>query len=129
MPIFRSDLLAAAAVVDIRSPDTPLAPYAPEPTVGTDVDLIALGAAVAPLSSWADFLGPASTAAQVTSGLRSTEEDLRAQTIHWGAAPDSTRVVESTAYSLAYGSRNVVRIRVHVIGDWIDVGPVESRQV
>lgn len=129
VPIFRSDLLAAAAVVDIRSPDTPLAPYAPEPTVGTDVDLIALGAAVAPLSSWADFLGPASTAAQVTSGLRSTEEDLRAQTIHWGAAPDSTRVVESTAYSLAYGSRNVVRIRVHVIGDWIDVGPVESRQV
>jgi len=118
-PTLISDFLTPAAVLDVRASSAPLPTNAPEPTVQTAVDLAALGAAVAPLSSWADFLGQASSALELQAGLRSTEEDLRSQTIHWGAGPNATRVVESNAYTLAYASRHVARIRVHVIGDWV----------
>ncbi|WP_130282419.1 hydantoinase/oxoprolinase family protein [Microcella alkaliphila] len=109
-----------AAVVDARSHDAVSMRGDLESTVRARVDLTALGAAVAPLSAWADFLGHASSSDELDSWLRATQEDLRSQVVHWGAAPESTRVVESTAYTLAYGSRHVVRIRVRVIGDWVE---------
>lgn len=119
-PALHSELIAPVAVVDARRADAAPGPGLPEPTIRAEVDLGALGAAVAPLSSWADYLGHATSAAGLQGVLRSTEEELLSQTIHWGAGPDATRVVESNAYTLAYGSRHVVRIRVRVIGDWVD---------
>lgn len=113
------DLAAPLAVVDARTERGPLPHGVPEPTIVAEADLGALGAAVAPLSSWSDSLRHASAAGELQGVLRATEEELRSQTIHWGAGPESTRVVESDAYTLAYGSRHVVRIRVRVIGDWV----------
>ncbi|BAU30926.1 hydantoinase/oxoprolinase family protein [Microcella alkaliphila] len=109
-----------AAVIDSRSSDKVLLRSDLESTVRTRVDLTALGAAIAPLSAWSDFLGHASATDELDGWLRATQEDLRSQIVHWGAAPESTRVVESTAYTLAYGSRHVVRIRARVIGDWVE---------
>jgi hypothetical protein len=118
---------ASPAAVVVTQSDRTLPIGAPEPTVRCDVDLIALGAAVAPLSSWADFLAHASTSAELDGVLRATEEELRTQATHWGAAPDDTRVVESSAYTTAYGSRNVIRIRVRVIGDGASAVREEAR--
>jgi hypothetical protein len=83
------------------------------------VDLGALGAAVAPLSVWSDSLRYASNSDELRRILRDVEEDLRSQCIHWGAGPESTRLIESSAVRTAYGSRDVVRVRVRVIGDWV----------
>jgi hypothetical protein len=116
-----ADSPLAAVVVDARSVEGAPPPGVPEPSVHATDDLAALGAAVAPLSSWADFLAHAASTAELQAALRSAEEDLRSQTIHWGAAPDATRLVESNAYTFAYGSRHVVRIRARVVGDYVGV--------
>jgi hypothetical protein len=128
-PTMLSDLLSPAAVVDARADVSRMPPFTPAPGLRAGVDLGALGAAVAPLSSWSDYLGHASNATELQAVLRLTEEELRSQTIHWGAAPDCTRVVESNAYTLAYGSRNVVRIRVRVTGDWMTAAALADAAV
>lgn len=114
-----SALPVPAAVVDARSAPTAVTVGAPSPTHRAEVDMVALGAATAPLSVWSDSMRRATTAAQLRDVVRATEEDLRSQSINWGAAPDSTRVVESAAYTFAFGIRNVVRVRVRVIADWV----------
>lgn len=111
--------LRPAKVLLTGARDDPIPPHVPKPSHVVSTDLVAYGAAVCALSAWADFLGRASNATELRTLLSTTEEDLRTQMIYWGADPGTTRVIESSAYTLAYGSRNVVRARVRIIGDWI----------
>lgn len=100
------------ATVLVPGGERNLAPFGLAPTAVTDEDLVAVGAAVAPMSYWHHSVTMAQDAAGMNRALQHGETVARANLVAAGAEPAGVRIAESRVLSTAYGETHMVRIRV-----------------
>lgn len=89
-----------------------LVPFGLTPAVTTDDDLVAIGAATAPMSYWHSRVVSVQSAADIDRALTEGEGITRANLVASGAAPGDVRIVESRVLATTYGEAQMVRIRV-----------------
>jgi hypothetical protein len=82
------------------------------PAAITDEDLIALGAAVAPMTYWYNRVVTVQSPAELDEAFREGERRARANLIASGADPADVRIAESRVFATTYGEAQMVRIRV-----------------
>ncbi|WP_271985869.1 hypothetical protein [Pseudoclavibacter terrae] len=100
------------ATVLVPGGERALAPFGLAPTAVTGEDLVAVGAAVAPMSYWHHSATTALDAASMNRALQHGETVARANLVAAGAEPAGVRIAESRVLSTAYGETHMVRIRV-----------------
>lgn len=83
----------------------------------TNIDLRALGAALAPLSDWTNRTITASNAEDMQAGLTAAEARVHARLVAAGANPSDVRIVESAITASSYEMPNVVSVRVRGVAD------------
>ena len=111
----------AAVAVAVRGFEGDLAAFEIEPAIVTDADLVAVGAAVAPLSYWYHRVVRVVDAADVDRALRGGEGTARMNLVASGADPDDVRITESRVLGTTYGDAQVVRLRVRGVAPTPDV--------
>ncbi|MDR5701131.1 hydantoinase/oxoprolinase family protein [Agromyces aerolatus] len=92
-----------------------LAPFGLTPAVTTEVDLIAVGAAVVPMSYWHNRVARVTSASEVDGALREGEAIARANLVASGADPLAVRIPESRVVATTYGEAQMVNIRIRGI--------------
>jgi len=103
------DTSGHGAIDDLRLVDAERDGSEPLPT---GIDLAALGAAVAPVSTWYHRTEVVRTAADVDRVLRAGESAVRMTLVAAGASPAAVRFPESRVLGSSYGLAEVVHVRV-----------------
>ncbi|MGP3534770.1 hypothetical protein ACTU3I_08255 [Microbacterium sp. RD1] len=104
-----------ALTVLVAGAEEELTPFGLTPAVTTDRDLVALGAAVAPMSYWHNRLVEVASASDIARALSDGEAIARANLVAAGADPGDVRVRESRVLATTYGEAQMVRIRVGAV--------------
>ncbi|WP_167758151.1 hypothetical protein [Microbacterium sp. dk485] len=101
----------------VRGAEDALVPFGLTPAVTTDHDLVALGAAVAPMSYWHNRVVRVTSAADVAQALADGEGTARANLVAAGADPGHVHIPESRVLATTYGEAQMVRIRVRGVAE------------
>lgn len=101
----------------VEGAEQELAPFGLAPAVTTDDDLVALGAAVAPMSYWHNRVARVLGSADIDLALRDGEGIARANLVASGADPAAVRIAESRVLATTYGEAQMVRIRVRGVAE------------
>lgn len=122
-----TDLLVSGSVdptVVVLAPGTEkeLAALGLAPKVVSGADLVAIGAAVAPMSYWYQRVVPVQTATDIEHALRAGEGSARANLVAAGADPGGVHVAESRVLATAYGEAHVVRLRIRAVAETPSIG-------
>ena len=99
-----------------------LAPFGLAPSHVTDVDLVALGAAVVPMSYWHNRVASVLGVEDIQRALSDSETIARANLVAWGAHPGGVSITESRVLATTYGEAQMIRIRVRGTADFPVVG-------
>ncbi|MCW2132353.1 hydantoinase/oxoprolinase N-terminal domain-containing protein [Arthrobacter sp. VKM Ac-2550] len=118
-PYTRNHLLAPDAVsviADLRQSIGAPLPFGLKPTISIRDDVALVGCAAALLTGWIDRLESVVNEADLRRAQHLAEEDAQSMTVNLGAAPGNTRIIESSASSVAYSYPGIVRVRVRAAG-------------
>lgn len=121
-----TDLLLAGATeppvtVLVRGAEAELAVFGLAPAITTTHDLVALGAAVAPLSYWHNCTERIAKQSDLEPALRDAERIAYANLVASGAASESVRFRESRVLATVYGQAQIVRVRVRGVAPTPDL--------
>lgn len=121
-----TDLLLAGAAeppttVLVHGAESELALFGLAPAITTTHDLVALGAAVAPLSYWHNSIERISNPPEMTLALRDAERITYANLVASGADSEAVLLRESRVLATVYGQAQVVRVRVRGIAPTPDL--------
>jgi hypothetical protein len=97
-----------------------LAYFGLAPSASTTVDLVALGAAVAPLSYWRQRLVSVRNSDEIAKALGEARALATARLVSFGAALPDVTVTEAQVVGGTYGDPQVVRVRVRAVAELSD---------
>ena len=106
----------------VEGAEAVLAPFGLAPSHDTDVDLVALGAAVVPMSYWHNRVASVLGVEDIQRALSDGETIARANLVAWGAHPGGVSITESRVLATTYGEAQMIRIRVRGTADFPVVG-------
>ena len=107
----------APATVAVRGSESALVAFGLTASITTDDDLVAIGAAMAPLSHWHNGITRIQVPADVPRALRDGASLAKATLVAVGADPELVRVTESRVLATAYDEAQIVRIRVRAVAE------------
>jgi hypothetical protein len=87
------------------------------PAIVTAEDLVAVGAAVAPMSYWHNRVVHVLGADDINRALAAGEAAARANLVAWGAPPAGVRISESRVLATTYGAAQMIRVRVRGVAE------------
>jgi hypothetical protein len=112
----------------VRGAEQELAAFGLAPALVTDDDLVAVGAAVAPVSYWHNRVARVVGAADIERALAEGEAIARANLVAWGAHPAGVRIAKSRVLATTYGEAQMIRVNVRGVADTHVIGlPSEPR--
>ncbi len=101
----------------VQGAESELESFGIAPTLVTDDDLVAVGAAVAPVSYWHNRVARVVGADDIERVLAEGEAIARANLVSWGALPAGVRITESRVLATTYGEAQMIRVRVRGMAD------------
>lgn len=101
----------------VEGAERELAEFGLAPAIGTDEDLVAVGAAVAPASYWHNRVARVVGAEDIDRAIADGEAIARANLVAWGAHPSGVRITEARVLATTYGEAQMIRARVRGVAE------------